>query len=81
VRRVSETWFVEPGFQRGQRRSWISRSDPIKDEKRQLDRLHERLSAALAPFAVVLNEIVLVDDGSADGSFALLECLAVADRA
>jgi glycosyltransferase involved in cell wall biosynthesis len=51
---------------------------PIKDEQDNLTRLHERLTAALAPLPLAY-EIVLVDDGSTDGSFALLERLAAAD--
>jgi len=51
---------------------------PIKDEKDNLTRLHERLTETLAPLPLSY-EVVLVDDGSADGSFALLECLAASD--
>jgi glycosyltransferase involved in cell wall biosynthesis len=51
---------------------------PIKDEKDNLRRLHERLAAALAPTGLAY-EVVLVDDGSADGSFPLMEELAAAD--
>ena len=59
---------------------------PIKDELDNLRALHERLHAALAPLcasgaAVPLRdyEIVLIDDGSIDGSFGLLEELAARD--
>jgi glycosyltransferase involved in cell wall biosynthesis len=52
---------------------------PIKDEKDNLIRLHERLTAALAPCGCAY-EIVLVDDGSADGSFPLMQELAGRDR-
>ncbi len=51
---------------------------PIKDEQDNLTRLHERLTAALAPLHLSY-EIILVDDGSADGSYALLETLARGD--
>ncbi len=55
---------------------------PIKDERDNLRPLHERLSASLGPLvgrAVRDYEIVLVDDGSSDGSFAVLKELAAAD--
>jgi glycosyltransferase involved in cell wall biosynthesis len=51
---------------------------PIKDEKDNLPPLHERLRAALDP-AGVAWEAVFVDDGSIDGSFAVLEELAGRD--
>jgi glycosyltransferase involved in cell wall biosynthesis len=51
---------------------------PIKDEKDNLPPLHERLCAALDP-AGVSWEAVFVDDGSIDGSFAVLEELAGRD--
>lgn len=51
---------------------------PIKDEKENIPRLHERITDALrdlnAPF-----EIVLVDDGSTDGSHLEMESLAARD--
>jgi glycosyltransferase involved in cell wall biosynthesis len=51
---------------------------PIKDEKDNLARLHERLTAALAPTRLDY-ELVVVDDGSGDGSFPLLERQAATD--
>jgi glycosyltransferase involved in cell wall biosynthesis len=48
---------------------------PIKDERDNLTRLHERCTAAVASLGRSY-EIVFVDDGSADGSYALLERLA-----
>jgi glycosyltransferase involved in cell wall biosynthesis len=51
---------------------------PIKDEKDNLRPLHERLRAALTPLGRCY-EIIVVDDGSIDGSFAVLEELAAAD--
>jgi glycosyltransferase involved in cell wall biosynthesis len=51
---------------------------PIKDERDNLRPLHERLTRALAPLGLAY-EVVFVDDGSGDGSFAVLEGLAAAD--
>jgi glycosyltransferase involved in cell wall biosynthesis len=51
---------------------------PIKDERDNLNPLHERLRQALEPLALSY-EVVFVDDGSLDGSFAVLEQLAEAD--
>lgn len=51
---------------------------PLKDEQANVRPLYERVRAALAdnqPW-----ELVLVDDGSRDGTFAELERLAAADR-
>lgn len=60
---------------------------PIKDEKDNLRRLHECLRHALDPLvgaqgpsAVEDYEILLVDDGSSDGSYAVLQELARKDR-
>ncbi|HVS39688.1 MAG TPA: glycosyltransferase family 2 protein [Gemmataceae bacterium] len=65
---------------------------PIKDERDNLRPLHERLRAALEPLrtqnpwdkpggspALDDYEILFIDDGSIDGSFAVLEELAAAD--
>jgi len=51
---------------------------PIKDERDNLGPLHERLTRALAPLGKSY-EIVIVDDGSVDGSYPLLEQLAARD--
>jgi glycosyltransferase involved in cell wall biosynthesis len=51
---------------------------PIKNEKDNLTRLHERLTTVLTPLPLSW-EIVLVDDGSTDGSFAIIEQLAATD--
>ena len=51
---------------------------PIKDERDNLETLHERLHRALDPLGQEY-EIVFVDDGSVDGSFAVLEELAAQD--
>jgi glycosyltransferase involved in cell wall biosynthesis len=51
---------------------------PIKDERENLTPLHERLCAALDPLGLSY-EIVFIDDGSLDGSFAVLEELAARD--
>jgi glycosyltransferase involved in cell wall biosynthesis len=52
---------------------------PIKDERDNLEPLHDRLRQVLDPLAIGY-EIVFVDDGSIDGSFPILEKLAAADR-
>ena len=51
---------------------------PIKDEKENIRRLHERITAALLRMSAAY-EIVLVDDGSADGSHVELEAIAALD--
>jgi glycosyltransferase involved in cell wall biosynthesis len=51
---------------------------PIKDERDNLQPLSEQLRRALEPLQLVY-EIILVDDGSIDGSFAVLEKLAASD--
>lgn len=51
---------------------------PIKDERDNLTRLHERCTAAVAPLGRSY-EIVVVDDGSADDSYELLQSLAARD--
>ncbi len=53
---------------------------PIKDERDNIARLHERLHAVLRPLRLAY-EIVFVDDGSGDGSFEALEELARRDSA
>jgi glycosyltransferase involved in cell wall biosynthesis len=51
---------------------------PIKDERDNLAPLHERLCQALDPLGLAY-EVIVVDDGSTDGSFPLLEQLARSD--
>ena len=52
---------------------------PIKDERDNLAPLHEQVRAALEPLGVAY-EVLFVDDGSIDGSFAILEGLAARDQ-
>jgi glycosyltransferase involved in cell wall biosynthesis len=52
---------------------------PIKDERDNLGKLHEKLRQSLLPLNRTF-EIIFVDDGSVDGSFATLEELARRDR-
>jgi len=51
---------------------------PIKDERDNIARLHERCTEAVAPLGRSY-EIVLVDDGSADDSHQRLEAIAARD--
>jgi glycosyltransferase involved in cell wall biosynthesis len=51
---------------------------PIKDERDNLTALHSRVTAAVAPLGIDY-EIVLVDDGSLDGSFPIMEQIAARD--
>lgn len=51
---------------------------PIKDERDNISRLHERVTNAVAGLNL-RYEIILVDDGSLDGSFALMEEIARRD--
>lgn len=48
---------------------------PVYDEERSLRGLHRRLAAVLGRLGE--HELVLVDDGSVDASWAVLEDLAV----
>lgn len=52
---------------------------PVKDERDNLKPLHDRLCAALNPLGLTC-EFIFVDDGSTDGTFAVLEELAAQDR-
>jgi glycosyltransferase involved in cell wall biosynthesis len=51
---------------------------PIKDERDNIEPLHERVRQALDPLGLDY-ELVLVDDGSIDGSYGRMEQLAAAD--
>jgi glycosyltransferase involved in cell wall biosynthesis len=52
---------------------------PIKDERDNLQPLLERLEQVLDPLGLSY-EVIVVDDGSVDGSFPVLEQLAARDR-
>ena len=59
---------------------------PIKDERDNLRRLHDALSAALDPLLGISGptglsdyEVIIIDDGSVDDSFAVLQELARTD--
>src|SRR5216683_4878018 len=52
---------------------------PIKDERDNLTPLYERVRTALDPLGLGY-EIIFVDDGSIDGSYAVLEGMAARDR-
>jgi glycosyltransferase involved in cell wall biosynthesis len=61
---------------------------PIKDERENLRPLHDQLRSALDPLCAAADgrparlrdyELLFVDDGSADGSFAVLQELAAVD--
>jgi glycosyltransferase involved in cell wall biosynthesis len=51
---------------------------PIKDERDNLRTLHDRLRQVLEPLGLSY-EVIMVDDGSTDGSFSVLEKLAALD--
>src|SRR5437660_2304256 len=51
---------------------------PIKDERDNLAPLLDRLRPVLDPLNLSY-EVIFIDDGSADGSFQVLEALAAAD--
>src|SRR4051812_44485091 len=51
---------------------------PIKDEKDNLAALHERVTSAVSGLGL-RYEIVLIDDGSKDGSFPVMQELAARD--
>jgi glycosyltransferase involved in cell wall biosynthesis len=60
-------------------RPYLSVVVPIYNEQESIPTLYERLTAALTVLAQPF-EIIAVDDGSRDGSFALLRDLAAADE-
>ena len=54
---------------------------PVRDEEGTLDQLVEQVLAVCAEHDLPLREILLVDDGSTDGSWAAIERLATAHAA
>ena len=52
---------------------------PIYNEEENVRLLHERVASAMAESGIEF-ELILVDDGSSDGSFPLLQELAGQDR-
>src|SRR5262249_18878999 len=71
---------------RGQPMTTLSVVIPVKDERDNLPRLHEEVRAALDPLLGAAGptglrdyEVVVVDDGSADDSLAILERIAASD--
>jgi dolichol-phosphate mannosyltransferase len=60
-------------------RALLSVVVPVYGNASDLRALHERLSAAIATVPELDSELVFVDDGSPDDSFAVLEALAAED--
>jgi len=52
---------------------------PVYNEEESVGLLHERLATALSSLGCD-HEVIYVDDGSADGSFACLQAIAEADK-
>lgn len=63
----------------GHRADGLSLILPVLDERDNLERLHDRISAALQLLPREY-EVVYVDDGSTDGSWEVLRRLAATDR-
>src|SRR5438093_4087299 len=80
MRNLTVSWNKESplNYNKWKRNMDLSVIIPVKDERDNLDPLAEQLRQALQPLGLAY-EIIFVDDGSLDGSYACLEKLATGD--